>query len=106
MTEVFWSPPPSSIHSLDSVSSLLDLSLLYHLWISGTFLLLTWYITVLLFRIFVTEVHITPLTPYNASIRPTAALRFWYTRLERCVCLASFCLVRTSDSSPRIKLYE
>uniref|UniRef100_A0A8K9XHC1 Nucleoporin NDC1 n=1 Tax=Oncorhynchus mykiss TaxID=8022 RepID=A0A8K9XHC1_ONCMY len=64
----------SSIHSLDSVSSLLDLSLLYHLWISGTFLLLTWYITVLLFRIFVTEVHITPLTPYNASIRPTAFL--------------------------------
>uniref|UniRef100_A0A8C7IHE7 Nucleoporin NDC1 n=2 Tax=Oncorhynchus kisutch TaxID=8019 RepID=A0A8C7IHE7_ONCKI len=50
----------SSIHSLDSVSSLLDLSLLYHLWISGTFLLLTWYITVLLFRIFVTEVYSFP----------------------------------------------
>ncbi|XP_029561947.1 nucleoporin NDC1 isoform X3 [Salmo trutta] len=49
-----------SIHSLDSVSSLLDLSLLYHLWISGTFLLLTWYITVLLFRIFVTEVYSFP----------------------------------------------
>ncbi|XP_041698878.2 nucleoporin NDC1 isoform X2 [Coregonus clupeaformis] len=50
----------SSIHSLDSVSSLLDLSLLYHLWISGTFLLLTWYTTVLLFRIFVTEVYSFP----------------------------------------------
>lgn len=34
----------------------MDLSLLYCLWISATFLLFTWYITLLLFRIFVTEV--------------------------------------------------
>ncbi|XP_067109372.1 nucleoporin NDC1 isoform X1 [Osmerus mordax] len=50
----------SSVHSLDTVAGLLDLSLLYHLWISGTFLLFTWYITVLLFRIFITEVYSFP----------------------------------------------
>uniref|UniRef100_A0A8B9KKV4 Nucleoporin NDC1 n=1 Tax=Astyanax mexicanus TaxID=7994 RepID=A0A8B9KKV4_ASTMX len=49
-------PIDSSVHSLDSLTGLLDFSLLYHLWISGAFLLLTWYITVLLFRIYVTEV--------------------------------------------------
>ncbi|XP_013862935.1 nucleoporin NDC1 isoform X2 [Austrofundulus limnaeus] len=50
----------SSIHPLDSIAGLLDLSLLYHLWISATFLLFTWYITLLLFRIFVTEVYTFP----------------------------------------------
>uniref|UniRef100_A0A3Q1EVK9 Nucleoporin NDC1 n=1 Tax=Acanthochromis polyacanthus TaxID=80966 RepID=A0A3Q1EVK9_9TELE len=45
----------SSVHPLDSIAGLLDLSLLYHLWSSATFLLLTWNITLLLFRIFVTE---------------------------------------------------
>ena len=46
---------PSSLNPLDSIAGLLDLAMLYHLWISGTFLL-TWYLTVLLFRVFVTEV--------------------------------------------------
>lgn len=46
----------SSLHGLDTLAGLLDFSLLYHLWITGTFLLLTWYITVLLFRIYVSEV--------------------------------------------------
>lgn len=46
----------SSLQPLDSLTGLLDFSLLYHLSISGTFLYLTWYITVLLFRIYVTEV--------------------------------------------------
>ncbi|XP_072220044.1 nucleoporin NDC1 isoform X1 [Leuresthes tenuis] len=50
----------STIHPLDSIAGLLDLSLLYHLWISATFLLFTWYITLLLFRIFVTEVYSFP----------------------------------------------
>uniref|UniRef100_A0AAR2LMU4 Nucleoporin NDC1 n=1 Tax=Pygocentrus nattereri TaxID=42514 RepID=A0AAR2LMU4_PYGNA len=50
----------SSLHSLDSLAGLLDFSLLYHLWISGTFLLFTWYITVLLFRIYVTESYSFP----------------------------------------------
>uniref|UniRef100_A0A671QNY3 Nucleoporin NDC1 n=1 Tax=Sinocyclocheilus anshuiensis TaxID=1608454 RepID=A0A671QNY3_9TELE len=45
----------SSLQPLDSLTGLLDLSLLYHLSISGTFLYLTWYLTVLLFRIYVTE---------------------------------------------------
>ncbi|XP_034039416.1 nucleoporin NDC1 isoform X2 [Thalassophryne amazonica] len=50
----------SSVHPLDGVAGLLDVSLLYHLWITGTFLLLTWYITLLLFRIFVTEAYTFP----------------------------------------------
>lgn len=50
----------SSVHQLDSIAGLLDLSLLYHLWISATFLLFTWHITLLLFRIFVTEVYSFP----------------------------------------------
>eukprot|EP00064_Thunnus_orientalis_P001013 superscaffoldBa00000062_g1014 len=45
----------SSDNPLDTIAGLLDLSLFYHLWISATFLLCTWYITLLLFRIFVTE---------------------------------------------------
>ncbi|XP_030631356.1 nucleoporin NDC1 [Chanos chanos] len=49
-----------SLHTLDSLAGLLDFSLLYHLWISGTFLLLIWYLTVLLFRIYVTEVYSFP----------------------------------------------
>uniref|UniRef100_A0A668ABC7 Nucleoporin NDC1 n=1 Tax=Myripristis murdjan TaxID=586833 RepID=A0A668ABC7_9TELE len=49
-----------SLHPLDTIAGLLDFSLLYHLWISGTFLLFTWYITLLLFRIFVTEVYSFP----------------------------------------------
>lgn len=45
---------------LDSITGLIDLSLLYHLWISATFLLFTWHVTLLLFRIFVTEVYSFP----------------------------------------------
>lgn len=50
--------PSSSLHPLDSIAGLLDLSLLYHLWISASFLLFTWHITLLLFRVFVTEVSV------------------------------------------------
>uniref|UniRef100_A0A3Q4H9R2 Nucleoporin NDC1 n=1 Tax=Neolamprologus brichardi TaxID=32507 RepID=A0A3Q4H9R2_NEOBR len=50
----------SSAHPLDSIAGLLDLSLLYHLWISATFLLFTWYIMLLLFRIFLTEGYSFP----------------------------------------------
>lgn len=49
----------SSVHPLDSIAGLLDLSLVYHLWISASFLLFTWHITLVLFRIFVTEVYIS-----------------------------------------------
>ncbi|KAG8014329.1 Nucleoporin NDC1 [Nibea albiflora] len=45
----------SAVHPLDSIAGLLDLTLLYHMWISASFLLFTWHITLLLFRIFVTE---------------------------------------------------
>ncbi|KAL1280357.1 hypothetical protein QQF64_014957 [Cirrhinus molitorella] len=50
----------SSVQPLDSLTGLLDFSLLYHLSISGTFLYLTWYLTVLLFRIYVTEAYSFP----------------------------------------------
>ncbi|XP_062872699.1 nucleoporin NDC1 [Trichomycterus rosablanca] len=54
-------PIDSSVHTLDSLAGLCDFSLLYELWISGTFLLLTWYITVLLFRIYVAEPYRFPM---------------------------------------------
>uniref|UniRef100_A0A671YDK5 Nucleoporin NDC1 n=1 Tax=Sparus aurata TaxID=8175 RepID=A0A671YDK5_SPAAU len=50
----------SSVHPLDSIAGLLDLSLVYHLWISASFLLFTWHITLVLFRIFVTELYSFP----------------------------------------------
>uniref|UniRef100_A0A3Q1JHL5 Nucleoporin NDC1 n=1 Tax=Anabas testudineus TaxID=64144 RepID=A0A3Q1JHL5_ANATE len=50
----------STAQPLDSVAGLLDLSLLYHLWISATFQLFTWYITLQLFRIFITEAYSFP----------------------------------------------
>nr|XP_046263569.1 nucleoporin NDC1 isoform X3 [Scatophagus argus] len=53
----------SSVHPLDSIAGLLDLSLLYHLWISASFLLFTWHVTLLLFRLFVTEVYSFPVQP-------------------------------------------
>ncbi|XP_041125582.1 nucleoporin NDC1-like isoform X2 [Polyodon spathula] len=49
-----------TLHSLDTFTGLLDFALLYHLWISGTFLLVTWYMTWLLFRIYTTEVYCFP----------------------------------------------
>ncbi|KAM9789556.1 LOW QUALITY PROTEIN: nucleoporin NDC1 [Neosynchiropus ocellatus] len=53
----------SSLHSLDSVAGLLDPPLLFHLWLSATFLLFTWYVTLLLFRIFLTERYSFPVQP-------------------------------------------
>ncbi|KAI1889247.1 hypothetical protein AGOR_G00177180 [Albula goreensis] len=50
----------SSVNALDTVTGLLDLSLLYHLWISGAFLLATWYTTMLLFKIYISEMYSFP----------------------------------------------
>ncbi|XP_035268756.1 nucleoporin NDC1 isoform X3 [Anguilla anguilla] len=50
----------SSVTALDTVAGLLDLSLLYHLWISGTFLLVIWYTTMLLFKIYISEAYSVP----------------------------------------------
>ncbi|XP_037132942.1 nucleoporin NDC1 [Syngnathus acus] len=50
----------SSTHRLDTISGLVDLSLLYHLWTSATYLLFTWYTSLLLFRIFITEGYSFP----------------------------------------------
>lgn len=43
---------------LDTVSGLLNLSLLYHVWLCGVFLLMTWYSSWILFKIYATEVGI------------------------------------------------
>ncbi|NP_956237.1 nucleoporin NDC1 [Danio rerio] len=53
-------PIDSSLQPLDSLTGLLDFSLLYHLSISGTFLYFTWYLTVLIFRIYATEAYSFP----------------------------------------------
>uniref|UniRef100_A0A674NQ17 Nucleoporin NDC1 n=1 Tax=Takifugu rubripes TaxID=31033 RepID=A0A674NQ17_TAKRU len=50
----------NSVHPLDSIAGLFNLSLVYHLWISASFLLSTWHFTLLLFRIYVTEVYNFP----------------------------------------------
>ncbi|XP_078074415.1 nucleoporin NDC1 [Mustelus asterias] len=50
----------SAQYSLDTLTGLFDLPLLYTTWLSGTFLLVTWYITWLLFKIFVTEAYQFP----------------------------------------------
>uniref|UniRef100_A0A7M4FU00 Nucleoporin NDC1 n=1 Tax=Crocodylus porosus TaxID=8502 RepID=A0A7M4FU00_CROPO len=43
------------IHPLDNLAGLLDLSLFYHTWLCGVFLLIPWYIAWLLFKIYATE---------------------------------------------------
>ncbi|XP_025790929.1 nucleoporin NDC1 isoform X2 [Puma concolor] len=48
---------------LDTLSGLLNLSLLYHVWLCGVFLLMTWYISWILFKIFATEAHLFPVQP-------------------------------------------
>ncbi|XP_073213743.1 nucleoporin NDC1 isoform X4 [Lepidochelys kempii] len=45
----------SKLHPLDTLTGLLDLSLLYHTWLCGIFLLITWHIAWLLFKIYATE---------------------------------------------------
>ncbi|XP_011368759.1 nucleoporin NDC1 isoform X2 [Pteropus vampyrus] len=48
---------------LDTMSGLLNLSLLYHVWLCGVFLLMTWYISWILFKIYATEAHLFPVQP-------------------------------------------
>ncbi|XP_007128224.1 nucleoporin NDC1 isoform X4 [Physeter macrocephalus] len=48
---------------LDTVSGLLNLSLLYHVWLCGVFVLMTWYISWILFKIYATEAHLFPVQP-------------------------------------------
>ncbi|XP_068054905.1 nucleoporin NDC1 [Anomalospiza imberbis] len=57
----------SKLHPLDTLSGLLDLSLFYHTWLSGVFLLMTWYIAWLLFKIYATESHHFPVQPTFAQ---------------------------------------
>ncbi|XP_057222990.1 nucleoporin NDC1 [Malurus melanocephalus] len=57
----------SKLHPLDTLSGLLDLSLFYHTWLSGVFLLMTWYIAWLLFKIYATETHHFPVQPTFAQ---------------------------------------
>ncbi|NXK60166.1 NDC1 protein, partial [Sylvietta virens] len=57
----------SKLHPLDTLSGLLDLSLFYHTWLNGVFLLMTWYIAWLLFKIYATESHHFPIQPTFAQ---------------------------------------
>ncbi|XP_010132379.1 PREDICTED: nucleoporin NDC1 [Buceros rhinoceros silvestris] len=57
----------SKLHPLDTVTGLLDLSLFYHAWLCGVFLLITWYIAWLLFKIYATETHHFPVQPTFAE---------------------------------------
>uniref|UniRef100_A0A8D0FBG5 Nucleoporin NDC1 n=1 Tax=Strix occidentalis caurina TaxID=311401 RepID=A0A8D0FBG5_STROC len=57
----------SKLHPLDSLTGLLDLSLFYHTWLCGVFLLITWYIAWLLFKIYATETHHFPVQPTFAE---------------------------------------
>ncbi|NXT52957.1 NDC1 protein, partial [Pluvianellus socialis] len=57
----------SRLHPLDTLTGLLDLSLFYHTWLRGVFLLVTWYIAWLLFKIYATEMHHFPVQPTFAE---------------------------------------
>uniref|UniRef100_A0A8C3M1S5 Nucleoporin NDC1 n=1 Tax=Chrysolophus pictus TaxID=9089 RepID=A0A8C3M1S5_CHRPC len=57
----------SKLHPLDTLSGLLDLSLFYHAWLCGVFLLVTWYIAWLFFKIYATETHRFPVQPTFAE---------------------------------------
>uniref|UniRef100_A0A8C5KC50 Nucleoporin NDC1 n=1 Tax=Jaculus jaculus TaxID=51337 RepID=A0A8C5KC50_JACJA len=48
---------------LDTVGGLLSFSLLYHVWLCGVFLLVTWHISWALFKIYATEAHVFPVHP-------------------------------------------
>uniref|UniRef100_A0A7M4ED57 Nucleoporin NDC1 n=1 Tax=Crocodylus porosus TaxID=8502 RepID=A0A7M4ED57_CROPO len=55
------------IHPLDNLAGLLDLSLFYHTWLCGVFLLIPWYIAWLLFKIYATEAYHFPVQPTFAE---------------------------------------
>ncbi|NXG56713.1 NDC1 protein, partial [Hemiprocne comata] len=55
------------LHPLDTLTGLLDLPLFYHTWLCGVFLLVTWYIALLLFKIYATETHHFPIQPTFAE---------------------------------------
>ncbi|NXI54182.1 NDC1 protein, partial [Chloroceryle aenea] len=57
----------SKLHPLDTLTGLLDLSLFYHTWLCGVYLLITWYIAWLLFKIYATETHHFPVQPTFAE---------------------------------------
>ncbi|NWX39533.1 NDC1 protein, partial [Steatornis caripensis] len=57
----------SKLYPLDTLTGLLDISLFYHAWLCGVFLLITWYTAWLLFRIYATETHRFPIQPTFAE---------------------------------------
>ncbi|GAB1288714.1 Nucleoporin NDC1 [Apodemus speciosus] len=48
---------------LDTIGGLLNVSLLYHVWLCGVFLLTSWYISWILFKIYATEAYVFPVQP-------------------------------------------
>ncbi|NXC22057.1 NDC1 protein, partial [Corythaeola cristata] len=57
----------SKLYPLDTLTGLFDVSLFYHTWLCGVFLLITWYIAWLLFKIYATETHHFPIQPTFAE---------------------------------------
>ncbi|XP_069498263.1 nucleoporin NDC1 [Ambystoma mexicanum] len=57
----------NTLPPLDSLSGLLSLSLFYHTWLCGIFILITWYVAWVLFKIYTTEAYIFPVQPTFAQ---------------------------------------
>lgn len=76
---------------LDTVSGLLNLPLLYHVWLCGVFVLMTWYISWLLFRIYATEVS----AEFLSVLLCPGAQRFIFgsTLISMLLCPKPFCEV-------------
>ncbi|XP_075907706.1 nucleoporin NDC1-like [Nelusetta ayraudi] len=91
----------SSVHPLHLVARLLDPPLLYHLWLSTTFLLFTWDVTLMLFRIFVTQVYTFPLQYHNLK-NIARVLAGKHPTLVKYLALQDLALL-SQDYSPRCK---
>ncbi|KAL2772519.1 nucleoporin NDC1 isoform 2 [Daubentonia madagascariensis] len=91
---------------LDTVSGLLNLSLLYHVWLCGVFLLMTWYISWILFKIFATEAHVFPVQPPFAEesdeclpkvLNSNPPLIIKYLALQDLMLLSQYCPSRRQE---------
>ncbi|XP_012692487.2 nucleoporin NDC1 [Clupea harengus] len=99
----------SSLHGLDTLAGLLDLSLLYHLWISGTFLLFTWFITVLLFRVYVSEMYSFPVQPSFAEEAEECLSKILPCKepaIMKFLALQDLCLLSQHSATRRLEVFS
>ncbi|XP_051990264.1 nucleoporin NDC1 isoform X1 [Xyrauchen texanus] len=99
----------SSLPPLDSLTGLLDFSLFYHLLISGTFLYITWYITVLLFRIYVTEAYSFPVQSTfteDAELCLPKALTEKNTLVMKFLALQDLALLSQHSPTRRLEIFS